>query len=142
MAATITKADVWIADLPDAPGALAAKLRGLAQAGADLDFLVGRRQPDKPGMGIAFVTGVKGVKASKAASAAGFEKSATIGALRVEGTNKAGAVYNLLAAIAAAGITLRGVGAQTIGKKFAATLAFDSHDDAKRAAAALKKAKV
>ncbi len=142
MASTITKADTWSVEISDSPGALAAKLQGLAQAGADLDFLLGRRQADKPGMGVAFAIGIKGAKSAKAARAAGFEKSPTIGALRVEGPNKPGAVHKLLAPIAEAGVTLRGVAAQTIGKKFVTVLAFDSQDDAKLAAAALKKAKV
>ena len=142
MPSTVTKAEVWTIEIPDATGVLADKLHGLAQAGADLDFLLGRRQPDKPGRSVAFATGIKGAKAVKAAKAAGFEKSTLVGALRVEGPNKPGGVYKLLAPIAAAGITLRGVSAQTIGNKFVTILAFNSPEEAKQAAAALKKAKV
>ena len=49
-ALTVTKMDVWIAEIPDQPGGLAGKLQSLADAGANLDFAVARRQPDKPGV--------------------------------------------------------------------------------------------
>ena len=38
--------DVWAADIQDAPGALANKLTQLADAGADLDFIISRRKPE------------------------------------------------------------------------------------------------
>jgi hypothetical protein len=141
MAISVSKWDVWVAEIADEPGALAAKLEGLAAAKIDLDFMLGRRQADKPGQGVVFVTGVKGVKAAKAAAAAGFAKSPTIGVVRVDGPNKPGAVHQLVRAVAAAGISMRGASAETIGKKFAAILAFDSSADAAAAVAALRKTK-
>ncbi len=43
----VEREDVWIASLEDKPGALAAKLAALADAGADLDFVIARRSPDR-----------------------------------------------------------------------------------------------
>src|SRR5437868_12422569 len=75
MALSVTKADVWSAEIPDAPGGLADKLAGLAEAGVNLQFLFARRQPDKPGRGLAFISGLSGAKAQNAAQAAGFQQA-------------------------------------------------------------------
>lgn len=141
MALTITKTDTWEAEVADRPGAAAAALEGLAKAGVNLEFLLGRRKPDQPGRGVIFVTGLKGAKATKAAAAAGFVKSTTIGTLRVVGPDKSGAVHKLVRAVGDAGLSLRGVAAEAVGTKFAATLAFDSIADAAKAATLLKKVK-
>jgi hypothetical protein len=138
MPLTITKVELWVAEMADQPGGLADKLAGLATAGVDLEFLIARRQPDRPGTGIIFASGISGVKGTKAAAAAGFTKSATIGGLRVEGPNKAGAVHKIVRAIADAGINLRGVSASTVGRRFIAFVAFDSAADAARAAKLIK----
>ena len=141
MAISITKWDVWVAEIADEPGALADKLEGLAAAKIDLDFLLGRRQADKPGQAVVFVTGVKGAKSAKAAKGAGFAKSPTITVIRVDGPNKPGAVHQLVRAVSAAGLNMRGASAETIGRKFAAILAFDSPADAAKAVAVLRKIK-
>ena len=44
---------VWAASMQDTPGSLANKLAALAEAGADLGFIVARRSPEKPGKTIA-----------------------------------------------------------------------------------------
>ena len=52
--------DVWSAGIDDKPGGLAKVLSGLRDAGADLDFVIARRAPDKPGNGVVFVTPLRG----------------------------------------------------------------------------------
>jgi hypothetical protein len=141
MPVTVTKADIWSCEISDQPGGLAAKLEALAEAGADLSFVIARRQPDKLGKGIVFLSGLKGAKQTKAAQAAGVTKSTTLAALRVEGTNKPGAAHEVVQAVAEAGVNLRGLAATTIGRKWAAKLAFDSAADADAAARAIKKLK-
>jgi hypothetical protein len=140
MAYDVRKSEVWCVEIDDRPGALVAKLEPLGQKGVDLEFVIARRQPDKPGTGIAFITGIKGAAQNKAAKDAGFSKSATISGLRVEAPNKPGAAAAILATLAGAGINLRGVSATTLGKRFAVLLAFDSPADANTAAKLLKKA--
>ncbi len=71
MALKISKADVWAAEIMDRPGAAARILSTLAQAGANLEFVIGRRQADRPGTGVLFVTPLKGKKVQTAAKAAG-----------------------------------------------------------------------
>ena len=44
----VERVDVWAASITDEPGSLAHLLTGLRQAGADLDFVIARRAPEKP----------------------------------------------------------------------------------------------
>ena len=141
MAYTVSKFDVWTAEISDRVGGLAGTLEPLANAGADLAFVVARRQPHKPGKGIVFLGGVSGGKATKAAAAVGLSKSTEIAALRVEETNKPGSCHRMTQMIAGAGINLRGLSATVIGKKCVYILAFDGAADANQAARVLRGAK-
>ena len=82
-----------------------------------------------------FLTPVKGAATRKAAQAGGCENVAT---LKVEGDDEAGLGGRISAAIADAGINLRGVSAAVIDKKFVGYFGFDSAADATKAARALK----
>lgn len=135
---TVTKMDVWSGQIEDRAGGLARKLAPLAEAKADLQFVIGRRQPDMPGKGVVFLAPVTGSKPVKAAIGAGLAKSVDLAALRVEGPNKAGTGYEMTRLLANAGINLRGISASVIGRKFVAFLAFDSAADADRAAKLLR----
>ncbi len=66
MALKVSRVDVWAAGLKDKPGRMADKLAALADAGANLQFVIARRAPDKPGTGVVFVTPLKGAKQLKA----------------------------------------------------------------------------
>jgi hypothetical protein len=139
MAYNVKKIDVWSGEIRDRAGALAAKLQPLARAGADLSFVIARRQPHKPGRGIVFVGGVRGPKAEKAARKAAMKKSRDLAALRVEAPNKAGDCQRVADRLAKAGVNLRGLSASVIGKKYVLMLAFDSASDAAKAARALRR---
>lgn len=67
--------EVWVASVDDKPGALGNKLAALAEAGADLDFVIARRAPDNPGTGAVFVTPLRGDKEIDAATEEGFTVS-------------------------------------------------------------------
>jgi len=56
MSVKVTKTEVWVAEIDDQPGGLAQCLDTLASAGANLECVIGRRQPNKPGKGVIFVT--------------------------------------------------------------------------------------
>ncbi len=45
----VERVDVWAASTVDKPGGLSGILKGLHEAGADLDFIIARRAPEKPG---------------------------------------------------------------------------------------------
>jgi predicted amino acid-binding ACT domain protein len=140
MSLKVTKLEVWSGEIRDRPGGLAGVLRELAGAGASLEMLVARRQPDRPGSGIVFLAPVKGRKAVSAAAVAGLAPTAGVSALRIEGTDRPGLGAQLTGAIADAGINLRGLSAAVVGGRFAAYLAFDGQGDAEKAAKLIRAA--
>jgi hypothetical protein len=124
----VEREDVWIASLEDKPGALAAKLAALADAGADLDFVIARRSPDRPGTGVMFVTPLRGDAELKAASEIGFSAANRLHSLRVEGDNVKGLAGKVSGKLGAGGINIRGFSGAVIGKRFVLHIAFDTAD--------------
>ena len=140
MALTVVREDVWAASIKDEPGALAAKLSALAEAGANLEFVIARRSPEKgKATGVVFVTPLKGAKQRAAARKAGFKKTKSLNSIRVEGSDKPGIGAKLTAALAEAGINLRGLSAAAIGSKMVCHVAVDKAADATKAARILRK---
>ena len=140
MAYSIRKVDVWAGEIDDRPGGLAGKLEALAKAGASLEFVIARRQPDKPGTGVVFLAPIKTAKQKQAAGAAGFSTTGTLNSVRVEGPDRPGLGGKMTRALADAGINLRGVSGAALGRKSVSYFAFDSADDAANAIGILKKA--
>jgi hypothetical protein len=134
----VEKEDVWIASLEDKPGALAGKLTALADAGADLDFVIARRSPDRPGTGVAFVTPLLGDAELKAASELGFSAANRLHSLRVEGENAKGLAGMISGKLGAAGINLRGFSGAVIGKRFVLHVAFDTAELREKAISVIK----
>jgi hypothetical protein len=129
----VQREEVWAASIEDKPGALAKKLAPLSEAGADLDFIIARRAPDKPGTGVVFVTPLRGDREVSAATMAGFAVSGHMHAVRVEGQNQPGIVATLTGKLAEAGLNLRGLSAAAIGTRFVLHLAFDTDEAAAKA---------
>ncbi len=67
MALKITRADVWASTIEDRPGGLAEKLAALAEAGAQLEFVIARRASERPSTGVVFLTPLKGAAQLRAA---------------------------------------------------------------------------
>lgn len=130
----INRVDVWAASTEDKPGGVAGVLEGLYEAGADLDFVIARRAPDKPGKGVVFLTPIQGDREVKAASTLGFNLTSRVNSVRVEGDNVPGAAARLAELIADAGINIRGFSAAVIGPRYIAYIGFDSSSDAENAA--------
>jgi hypothetical protein len=139
MAAKIQKVDVWTAEIRDEVGGLADVLEPLAAAGADLAFVVARRQAHKPGTGIVFLGGLKGAKQTSAAQKAGLSKAGDITALVLEVTNKPGLCHRIIERLASARINLRGLSASVTGTKCALVIAFDTVADRDNAAKLVRK---
>jgi hypothetical protein len=135
----VEKEDVWVASLEDKPGALAARLSALADVGADLDFVIARRSAERPGMGVMFVTPLRGDAESKAASAIGFSAGNRLHSVRVEGENQPGVGGKITDQLAKAGINLRGFSGAVVGKRFVLHLAFDTADLQEKAIQVIKK---
>ena len=135
----VSRTDTWAATIDDRPGGLADKLAALAAAGANLEFIIARRAPEQRGSGVVFVTPLKGAKQIRAAEAAGFQKTASLHSLRVEGADKPGMGAKLTGALAEAGINLRGLSAAALGNRSVTHLALDTAQDAAKVATVLKK---
>jgi hypothetical protein len=136
----LTKTDMWSGEIQDRPGGLAGVLRQLAGASANLEMVLARRQPDRPGAGIVFLAPVKGRKATAAAAVAGLSPATDVTVLRVEGTDRPGLGAKITSAIADAGINLRGLSAAVLGSRFVDYMAFDSAEDAEKGEKAIKAA--
>ncbi|UCG47107.1 MAG: hypothetical protein JSU94_16610 [Phycisphaerales bacterium] len=134
----IARIDVWVAGIDDRPGGLAEKLRSLADAGANLEFLIARRAPDQPGRAVVFAAPIQGAKEARAAKEAGFEKTKSLGAIRVSATDKPGLGLALTEAIAQAGLNLRGLSGVAVGKKAVFYIALDTAADVAKAVKRLK----
>ncbi len=136
----ISRVDMWAASIEDRPGGLVEKLETLAAAGIDLDFVSARRAPDKPGTGVAFVAPITGARQTRAAKEAGFEKSESLHAIRIDTGNKPGFSADLTRALANANLNLRGFSGAAITNRALFYIAFDTSADAGKAVRALKQA--
>jgi hypothetical protein len=122
------KVQVWSAEIPDRPGAAAAKLELLARAGADLEFVFTRPLPHNPDNVALFLAPLSGPEQLEAAKMAGLAPARDIVMLCLEGDNRSGIGYEMMSRLAIAGINLRGLSVSAVGERFAAFLAFDNAD--------------
>ena len=125
---------VWSCEVVDEPGATAAKLSALAQAGANLEYISTQRLPNKPGRGILYVAPLTGPAQLRAAKAADLHEVDLPVVHRIEGDNEAGLGHRITQQWELANITLSGLTMCVLGKKFVGYVAFDSIADANRAA--------
>ncbi|HNU53316.1 MAG TPA: amino acid-binding protein [Verrucomicrobiota bacterium] len=132
---------VWAASMQDTPGTLANKLAALAEAGADLGFIIARRSPEKPGTGVVFVTPLRGDREIEAATEEGFSATSHLHSVRVEGQNVPGIAALITGKIAKAGLNLRGFSGAVIGTQYVVHLAFDTAETAQQAIATLSEAR-
>ena len=140
MAIEIAKIDVWCGEIADRSGGLAEKIEAVAAAGANLEFVIARRAPDKPGWGLVFMAPLQGTAQIRAANAAGLAKDPNVHTLRLEGPNRPGFGSMITQAVAEAGINMRGLSATALGRRSVTYLAFDTDADAKKATQILRKA--
>jgi hypothetical protein len=125
---------VWSGEVADQIGATASKLAFLAQAGANLEYVFTKRLPDKPGRGILYVAPVTGPSQVRAAREAGLIETFTPVVHRLEGDNQAGLAHRVTQQWAVAGINLQGLTMAVLENRFVGYVAFDTVDDANRAA--------
>ena len=139
MALTVKRITLWRAEVDNRPGVLATALGPLADAGADLQVVMGYRFPGNETKAAIEVYPVSGKKATNAASSAGLSAS-TIPTLLVEGDNRQGLGKAIAEAMAEAGINLGFLVTQVIGRRYSSVIGFESEEDAKRATGLIKKA--
>ncbi len=134
----VERVDVWVAGMKDDPGGLATILSALADAGADLDFVIARRSQSGPDPAVVFLTPLRSDAEVAAAGVLGFKASNSVHSVRVEGDNEAGVAAQVTSTLAAAGLNLRGLSAAVIGERFIIYLGLDSAADADRAVEVLR----
>jgi hypothetical protein len=134
----VEREDVWAAGIKDEPGGLAKVLTSLAEVGADLDFIIGRRAPEEPGAGVVFLAPLRGDEQISTAAMLGFNVTTSLQTVRVEGDNEPGVAAKLTEALAAAGINLRGLSAAVLGERFIIYIGLDSAADASKVVTVLE----
>ena len=139
MKLNVERVETWAAPLEDKPGVLAGRLSALADTGANPEFVLARRAPDRPGSGVVFVTPIKGASTIRKAQKAGFDKTESLHTLRITGTDKKGAVASIARRLAENKLNLRGLSAAVINKRFVTLVAFDTARDAAKALRTLRR---
>jgi len=140
MAYEITKEDVWVGEIEDRAGALAEKLEAVSRVGVNLEFVIARRAPDKPGTGVVFMAPFRGEDSVRAALQAGLSQWTSASTLRVEGPDRSGLGALITWTVANEGINMRGVSGAKLGERSVFYLAFDDPADADKAGEALTNA--
>jgi hypothetical protein len=139
MAVTVKKAVLWRKEMDNRPGMLADILGPLAEAGADLQVVMGYRYPGSTDTAAIELHPVSGRKPIVAAKAAGLTQS-PIPTLLVEGDNRRGLGHAITKALGEAGINLSLLMTQVVGRRYSALFGFENEADAAKATALIKKA--
>lgn len=137
MAYSIDTVEVWAGPIDDRPGGVAETLQCLADAGANLEFVIGRR--DTKAKGVLFCAPLKGGAQLRAAKKSGMAKSESLRSLRVEGPDTVGLGGRMTKALGEAGVNIRGVSGAALRHRAVFYFAFDSRKDATKARRVLKK---
>ena len=137
MALKVTRVNMWVAPIKDKVGSASAVFDTLAQAGVNIEFVIARRT-EKRGQGVVFLSPIAGPAQIRAAKKLGFRRSKSLNAIKVEGPSKRGEGARITGAVAAKGLSMRGLSAAVIGRKYVAYFAFDKSADATEAARILK----
>jgi hypothetical protein len=139
MAVTVKRVVVWRCDVGNRAGALADVLSPLAAAGADLRVVMGYRYPEDNSRAAIEVYPVATKRSAAAAQAAGLAASATP-TLLVEGDNRPGLGSTIARTLGDGGIDMGFLVTQVIGRRYSCILGLASEEDARKAAALIKKA--
>jgi hypothetical protein len=135
MGLTLRRITLWREEVDNTPGILAKVLGPLADAGVNLQVVMGF--PGNETKAAIEVYPVSGKKTDTATSV-GLSAS-TIPTLLVEGDNRQGLGKAIAEAIAEAGINLGFLVTQVIGRRYSSVIGFENEEDAKRATSLIRK---
>ena len=125
---------VWSCEITDQTGQRGVEAGVSGQADANLEYIFTKRLPHKPGFGVLYVAPVTGSAQVRAAKTADMHEVDAPVVRRIEGDNEAGLAHHVTQQWAIAGISLQGLTMAVLGKKFIGYAAFDTVNDANRAA--------
>ena len=135
---TVKKVVLWQEQIENKPGQLAGVLKPLADAGTDLEVVMGTSFPGDAGRATIGVFPVSGKKSIAAARSHGLSPTA-VPALLVSGDNKVGLASKIAQTIADSGINIGFVIGLVQGKNFSAVFGFGSQVEASKAATPIRK---
>jgi hypothetical protein len=110
----------------------------MAEAGADLQVVMGYRIPGQESSAVIELFPVAGKKAGAAAAGAGLAAS-DIPTLLVEGDNRPGLGEEFARALAEAGVNIGFLVAQVMGRRYSAVWGFESEADLAKGLALIKR---
>jgi hypothetical protein len=139
MAISIKKVTLWRTEVANQPGTLGQVLGPLAEAGANLQVVMGYRYPGNEKQAAIEVAPVSGRKLTAAANKAKLAAS-DIPTLLIQGDDAPGLGQAIAAALADAGINICFLVAQVIEGRFSAVVGFDDEAGAREANSLIKKA--
>lgn len=137
MSFKMQRVHVYHTEVEDKPGGIASRLKVLAEAGANLEYVYSQRSATRPGMGDLYVAPLTTPEQIKAARAMDMHEVSEPVVMRVTGDNKAGLAGRLTQAWEKAGINLHGMVMAVHDAKFVGYVTFDSVADANQAATIL-----
>ena len=137
MAYTVSKAEVWVADIRNRAGTLARTLEAMTNAGAQLEFMIARKLNEDTSR--VFLAPIKSPKQKKAARDAGLSPASNLHSIRIEGPDRSGLGAEITRAIAAEGVNLRGASGAAIGRKAVFHIAVETEQAMKDALRAARK---
>lgn len=135
----LSKVDVWVGEIDNHPGGLAGLLEDLNKADINLEFVITRHQPEKPGVDLVFLAPIKGTKQIGVAKATGLSKADSMCSIRLVGPDRAGLGSRMSAILGQAGVNIRGLSAASIGKRCVVYFSFVDQTTRTRALRALRK---
>lgn len=137
MSFKMQRVQVYHTEVKDEPGGIAARLKPLAEAGANLEYVYSQRSATNPGHGDLFVAPLTNPSHVTAAKAAGLNAVGEPIVMRVEGDDKTGLARKLTNAWEMAGLNLHGMVMASFHGKFVGYVTFDTANDANKAATIL-----
>lgn len=138
----LDRVQVWSAEIQDRSGGAASVLEPLAEAGANLEFILSRRLAHRPGFGELYVAPISGPQQTRAAHAVNLHHANDMVLLRIRGSDRPGVGHHLAATLAHAGLNLRSLTMAAVENRFVAYVACDNAEDTAKAVQALAALKV
>jgi len=132
MAVSIRKITLWRTQVVHRPGALADLLEPLAQAGTDLQIVMGYKIPNRKERAVIEVAPVSTRKTARAAEKAGLAPGGAP-TLLVLGDNRPGLANRIARALAESGVNIAFLVAQVVGRRYSAVFGFASEADLDKA---------
>ena len=139
MSYEITRVVVWAGEFEDRTGSLADMLDSVLGAGANLDCLIARPEPDRPGRSVLFITPLIGPQQTATAEKAGMKPATSLLSIRVEGPNRPRIASRIARTLAATGVDVRGLNATVVEDRCVFYIGFRSEEDLLEATAALNR---